>query len=66
MLSCLVSIYEFTIDRQVDAPGHGTGVVDGINAINKNYLSKMMSLTMTPEVITEKDRMSFATMIESA
>ena len=65
-LSYLAAVHGITIDRQVDAPGHGKGVVDGINAIDKNYLSKMMSLTMTPEVITEKDRMSSATMIEGA
>ena len=41
-------------------------MVDGINEIDKNYLSKMMNLTMTPEVITSKDRMSSATIIEGA
>ena len=66
LLSYLASAYGITIDRQIDAPGHGKGVVDGINAIDKNYLSKMMNLIMTPEVITSKDRMSSATMIEGA
>ena len=66
LLSYLASAYGITIDRQIDAPGHGKGVVDGINAIDKNYLSKMMNLIMTPEVITSKDRMSSATMIERA
>ena len=65
-MSYLASAYGITIDRQIDAPGHGKGVVDGINAIDKNYLSKMMNLIMTPEVITSKDRMSSATMIEGA
>ena len=66
LLSYLASAYAITINRQIDAPGHGKGVVDGINAIDKNYLSKMMNLIMTPEVITSKDRMSSATMIEGA
>ena len=66
LLSYLASAYGITIDRQIDAPDHGKGVVDGINAIDKNYLSKMMNFTMTPEVITSKDRMSSATMIEGA
>ena len=50
----------------MESPSIRKGVVDGINAIDKNYLSRMMNLIMTPEVITSKDRMSSATMIEGA
>ena len=66
LLSYLASAYGITIDRQINTPSHGKGVVDGINAIDKNYLLKMMNLIMTPEVITSKDRMSSATMIKGA
>ena len=34
--------YEITIDRQLDSPGHGKDVVDGLNAKDKVYLRKAM------------------------
>ena len=34
--------FQVTIDRQVDAPGHGKDVVDGLNAQDKVFLRKHM------------------------
>ena len=34
--------FKVVIDRQVDAPGHGKDVVDGLNAQDKVYLRKHM------------------------
>ena len=38
LLSALAMEYNIVIDRQVDAPGHGKGNVDGHNAVDKLYL----------------------------
>ena len=42
LLSYLATEFEITIDRQIDAPGHGKDVVDGLNAKDKVYLRKAM------------------------
>ena len=42
LLSSLASEFKVVIDRQVDAPGHGKDVVDGLNAQDKVYLRKHM------------------------
>ena len=48
-LSMLLHAYQITIDRAVGAPGHGKDVVDGLNAVDKNYLFKLMSRIKVPE-----------------
>ena len=42
LLSYLATEFDITIDRQIDAPGHGKDVVDGLNAQDKVYLRKAM------------------------
>eukprot|EP00957_Ditylum_brightwellii_P074234 5640681-Ditylum_brightwellii.AAC.1 len=34
--------FNIVIDHAVEAPGHGKDVVDGLNAIDKAHLNKMM------------------------
>ena len=41
-LSVLARKYEIIIDRAVDAPGHGKGVVDGIQGCEKNFIRRKM------------------------
>jgi hypothetical protein len=45
LLSMLSVKYGITIDRQVGAPGHGKDIIDGVNAVNKNYISKCFCMT---------------------
>jgi len=66
LLSFLSSLLKVTIDRQIDAPGHGKGFVDGENGIDKSYLAMMMCMLQCPEVETQERRMQAATMIENA
>eukprot|EP00978_Attheya_sp_CCMP212_P041629 scaffold240978_cov74-Attheya_sp.AAC.1 len=40
LLSVIAAGRRIVIDRAIDAPGHGKGVVDGLNAIDKGYLAK--------------------------
>ena len=42
LLSVLARKYEIIIDRAVDAPGHGKGVVDGIQGSEKNFIRRKM------------------------
>ena len=42
LLSSLAVEFQVAIDRQVDAPGHGKDVVDGLNAQDKVFLRKHM------------------------
>ena len=36
------------IDQEIDATGHGKGVVDGLNAIDKGYPGKCLCFTINP------------------
>ena len=44
-LSLLSTKYNINIDRAIGAPGHGKNIVDGLNAVDKHYLKKIMRIT---------------------
>ena len=48
-LSFLSSKYHINIDRAIGAPGYGKDIVDGLNAVDKNYLKKLMRITKIAE-----------------
>ena len=50
------------IDQEIDAPGHGKVVVDGLNSIDKAYLGKFLCLTSTSEVHNDKKRINIHSM----
>ena len=64
LLSVIAAGRRIIIDRAIDAPGHGKGVVDGMNAIDKGYLGKCLCLTSTPEVHNDERRMNIHSMNE--
>eukprot|EP00978_Attheya_sp_CCMP212_P005343 scaffold11944_cov31-Attheya_sp.AAC.2 len=64
LLSVIAAGRRIVIDRAIDAPGHGKGVVDGLNAIDKGYLGKCSWLTSTPEVHNDERRMNIHSMNE--
>ena len=37
--------YNVVIDRSVSAPGHGKSIIDGLNAVDKHYLRKVMCMS---------------------
>ena len=41
--------YQIILDRAVDTPGHGKDVVDGFNAVQKQYLATFLRMRSTPE-----------------
>ena len=42
----LSSSYDIINDREINAPGHGKNVVDGINATDKRYLKGKWNLLL--------------------
>ena len=38
-MSVMSQCYSIVIDRGISAPGHGKEVVDGLNAVDKHYIS---------------------------
>ena len=52
------------IDQAIDALENFKGVVDGMNAIDKEYLSKFLCLTSIPEVHNDEKRMNIYSMNE--
>ena len=43
------STYQTVLDRAVDTPGHGKYVVDGFNAVQKQYLAACLRICSRPE-----------------
>ena len=50
MMSLLSKSYQIALDRAFDKPGHGKDVVDGFNAVHKQYLAICLIMRSTPEV----------------
>jgi hypothetical protein len=66
LLSMLLVKYGITIDRQVGAPGHGKDIIDGVNAVDKNYISKCFCMTDMPEANNAANKISAESMVEGS
>ena len=64
LLYVIVAGRRIVIDQAIDALENFKGVVDGLNAIDKGYLSKCLCLTSTPEVHNDEKRMNIYSMNE--
>ena len=64
ILSVIAEKRRIVIDLAIDAPVHGKGVVDDLNAFDKGYLGKFLCLTSTPEVHNDEKRMNIHSMKE--
>ena len=72
LMSYLPKSYQIVLDRSVDTPGNGKDVVNGFNAVYKQYLATCLIMRSTPEkhkidskfmrveAMTEKGEVSFA------
>ena len=49
LMSYLSKLYQIVLDRAVDTPGHEKDVVDGFNAVQKQYLATCLRMRSTPE-----------------
>jgi hypothetical protein len=65
-LSVLAVEHGIIIDRAIGAPGHGKDIVDGINAIDKEFLRSKMCMIGTPEASIGNKRMAAHSMVEGA
>ena len=65
-LSVLAVKHGIIIDRAIGAPGHGKDIVDGINAIDKEFLRSKMCMIGTPEASDGNKRMAAHSMVERA
>ena len=48
LMSVIYRCYSVTIDRGISAPGNGKEVVDGLNAVDKRYMQKLISNVQLP------------------
>ena len=71
LLNILSLKYNLLIDRAIGAPGHGKSIIDGLNAVDKHYLKKVMCMSgstrpddletrMTMYAMTKDSSLSFA------
>jgi hypothetical protein len=46
-LSLITVTYPIVYNREIGAPGHGKGELDGLNAVDKCYIAEKLSLVVT-------------------
>ena len=72
LLNIMSLKYDIVIDRCVGAPGHGKSIIDGLNAVDKHFLKKVMCMSgstraddiqtrMNMYAIAKESNLSFAT-----
>ena len=49
LMSYLSKSYQIFLDIDVDTPGHGKYVLDGFNAVQKQYLATFLRMLSNPE-----------------
>ena len=49
LMSYLSKSYHIFLDIDVDTPGHGKYVLDGFNAVQKQYLATFLRMLSNPE-----------------
>ena len=45
LLNVIALKYHIVIDRAIGAPGHGKSIIDGLNAVDKHFLKKVMCMS---------------------
>ena len=63
ILSVLAVTHGITIDRLINAPGHGRNKIDGINGADKTYIWQKMCMISTDESNNEKRRIEAFSMV---
>jgi hypothetical protein len=65
LISLLATAHGVIIYRAVGAPGHGKDEVDGLNAVDKRFIAKKMSLIVTTEANASSSRMHAEARVDS-
>ena len=58
--------YDVVIDKYVSAPGHGKSIIDGLNAVEKYYLRRVMCMSDSMYSDNAQRRMNAHSMTETA
>ena len=66
LLSVLSIKYNVVIDRYVSAPGHGKSIIDGLNAVDKHYLRRVMCMSGSMYSDNDQRRIHAHSMIDTA
>ena len=64
LLCTLAMRYRCVIDRSIKAPGHGKDLVDGLNAVDKNFIAVKLQSTQGCDEATNDRKMRPEAMIE--
>jgi hypothetical protein len=64
LLSLIAVTYGIVYDRAIGAWGHGKDEVDGLNAVDKCFITEKMSLVVTPEANESLKRVAAEAMVE--
>jgi hypothetical protein len=64
LLPLITVTYRIAYDRAIGAPGHGKDKVNGLNAVDKRYITEKMSLVVTPEANESSKRVAPEAMVE--
>ena len=66
LLNVIALKYHIVIDRAIGAPGHGKSIIDGLNAVDKHYLKKVMCMSGSNHVDDIQSRMKMYTIAKKA
>ena len=64
-MSVMSQCYSIIIDRGISVPGHGKEVVDGINAVDKNYIYQLISKVQVPGSVRFDSQIRMHTVTEN-
>ena len=66
LLNVICLKYDIVIDRAVCAPGHGKSIIDGLNAVDKHYLRKVMCMSGSTRPDNIETRMNMFGIIQNS
>ena len=55
LLSVLAYVHRIIINRMINAPGHGKGMIDGLNAVDKQFIRRKMCFIGSAEASNQED-----------
>ena len=66
LLNVICLKYHVIFDRAVGAPGHGKSIIDGLNAVDKHHLKKVMCMSGSTRPDDVNTRMQMHTIVEES
>ena len=66
LLNVIALKYHIVIDRAIGAPGHGKSIIDGLNAVDKHHLKKVMCMSGSNRTDDLESRMKMYSIAKKA